>query len=294
MLNHELYIHDKDSRFYIPIPHVPQIPYDLNTTDSTFSSIASTCTIHNLFYRKLLQWLTIKDWVCVKQSISLQVLPYAEIWKSSYEVGQVSVLRWAESNNTLNVVAMMSRHDIRGTHYTGARGLQERSPGGWGRRVCQRTRDSKLREAVWKGSSGAPSSVETLVSKGAALEVTWGPTRPGGMSPASAWGQALAPTSQWTLCGKCWRVTRGGGYPGTPDPPVGLGHTWQRLARTRSDTHASLDCSESGLQTRLSVRAHADIAMLPAAQSIRQGLPDHADDTLDTLYIYNRVQRDLS
>lgn len=138
------------------------------------------------------------------------------------------------------------------------------------RQTCQG--DSKLRV----GFLGSPKPGGTEVSKGAALEVTWGPTRPGGMSPASAWGQALAPTSQWTLCGKCWRVTRGGGYPGTPDPPVGLGHTWQRPARTRCDTHASLDCSESGLQPpRTCARAHVAIAMLPAAQSIRQGLPDH-------------------
>lgn len=128
-----------------------------------------------------------------------------------------------------------------------------------------------------KGFFGSPK----LGGKGAALEVTWGPTRPGGMSPASAWGQALAPTSQWTLCGKCWRVTRGGGYPGTPDPSVGLGHTWQHQARTRCDTHASPDCSESGLQARSGARTPPSPCCCRLAyRAINQtshswGLPDH-------------------
>lgn len=77
-----------------------------------------------------------------------------------------------------------ARQDIRGTQGRGGcrRGHQGDEADVSVRGQGKTQSDSKLRE----GSSGAPSPVETEVSKGAALEVTWGPTRPGGMSPASA------------------------------------------------------------------------------------------------------------
>lgn len=105
------------------------------------------------------------------------------------------MLRRAQINNTLNMVALMTlasrstaRQDIRGTQGRGGcrRGHQGDEVDVSVRGQGKTQSGSKLREVVYKGSSGAPSPVETEVSKGAALEVTWGPTRPGGMSPASA------------------------------------------------------------------------------------------------------------
>lgn len=102
------------------------------------------------------------------------------------------------------------------------------------------------------------------------FRVTWDPNRPsGGMSPASAWGQALAPTSLWTLCGKCWRVTKGGGCPATAGPPTptpSLGHTWDRHGHTVS-THTT---GSTTLTTRLacSTRSRSPLPYTCALNSI--------------------------